>query len=310
MNNIVWYSGKNNYRKFTLNINKLDVNRHEFITELMDVDTENNDIHTLFYDLLKIRQTKTVEVLYSGGMDSECVLRSCIMQKIPVRAVTGRWVSNNYPINTHDLYYAEKFCRENNVEHKIIDLDVKKFFENGDHIKYIKPYYVWQSHVATHMWLFEQASGFPVFGGEYSWPWYPEKKLSPPKIIFMSYERFLKDNNIHGIGNMLGASLDVELTFIKNHLEVMRSKPINFYAGDAANITNFKRDLFQHMNFGKLEPRMKNYGWELVDTDIINIHKYTDMLIEDYGFALESNIIWNKKIAAVLGCEPGSNNRN
>ena len=291
MTKIIWQSGKNDYRKFTLDVNKIDINRHEFTTELLDVETTNiDDVHTLFYDLLKIRQTKTVEVLYSGGMDSECVLRSCLLQKIPVRALTARWMVKGYPVNTHDLYYAEKFCRENDVEHKIVDLDVEKFFENGDFIAYNKPYYIWQSHVATHLRLFEQSTGFPVFGGEYSWPWNPEKIVSPPKLIFMCYDRFIKDKGIHGIGNMLGGSLDIEMTFIRNHLEVMKSKPNGFYSGDAANITTFKRDLFSHMKFGTMEPRMKNYGWELVDTNIINIHKYTDVLVEEYGFPLESVI--------------------
>ena len=55
------------------------------VTELLDVPFESNrNITDIFNDHLSIRQTKYVEVLYSGGLDSELVLLSCLKNKIPV----------------------------------------------------------------------------------------------------------------------------------------------------------------------------------------------------------------------------------
>lgn len=310
MNNIVWYSGKKNYRKHTLELNYFEPKIHNFTTELLDVSLDQYaNIHDIFYDNLSVRQTKTVDVLYSGGMDSECVLRSCIINKIPVRAITGRFIVKGYPLNTHDLYYAEKFCRENNIEQKIVDLEVDKFFENGNHVDYLKPYNIWVAHVATHFWLFEQCTGFPVLGGEYSWPWNHEKVLSPHKLLFMCYDRFLYDKNIHGIGNMLSHSLESNIFFIKEHLATMASKEPGYYRGEDNKIPIFKQALMRRMGFGNLELRMKNYGWDMISKDIFDIHKYTDELIDDYGKSF-AEIKWNLTIGRVMNGEPGSNKRH
>ena len=72
MSNIIeWNVGLNNYKKCTL---ELGENNHKFTTELLDVPFESNrNITDIFNDHLSIRQTKYVEVLYSGGLDSELV---------------------------------------------------------------------------------------------------------------------------------------------------------------------------------------------------------------------------------------------
>ena len=81
---ITFYSGRSNYKKHTLENNR-------FTTELVDVDLMGLDnIHDIFAEHLQARQSRTVEVLYSGGLDSEAVLASCVKSHIPVRAVTMR----------------------------------------------------------------------------------------------------------------------------------------------------------------------------------------------------------------------------
>ena len=114
MENIIeWNVGLNGFKKCML---ELGENSHKFTTELLDVPFEpNRNITDIFNDHLSNRQTKYVEVLYSGGLDSELVLLSCIKNKIPVIAITLVIKIDGMIINTHDLYYAEKFCRENNL---------------------------------------------------------------------------------------------------------------------------------------------------------------------------------------------------
>jgi len=196
---IIWQDGINNYKKYTHDINT-DTKVHFFNTELLKVPDHNYiSLSEYCVDALQNRTTKFVDVLYSGGLDSELVLTLCLQHKIPVRAVTMRLVVNGYPINTHDLYYSEKFCRSNKVEHILIDLDVERFFESGRHYNYLKPYLITEPHVATHFWLLEQCDGFPILGGEYSWPWASKPLLSPHRHQYSCYDKFLVDNNIDGI---------------------------------------------------------------------------------------------------------------
>lgn len=308
METLVWHSGKNNYRKHTFTKNFYANQRHNFVTELLDVEMcEYESIHHIFYDDLQKKQTKTVEVLYSGGMDSEIVLRSCLINKIPVRALTGKFVCDGYALNTHDLYYAEKFCRQNNIEQKIIEIDVKKFYENGEHIKLLTPYNVYLAHVAVHFHIFQQSTGFPVLGGEYSWPQHKSNIISPHRLPAIIYDKFLQDNGISGIGCMLSHSIEANCLFIKNHLEIMNSKDDNYYRGGShEKIGIFKKDLHKHLGFGDLELRIKNYGWDMVPSKIFNLHKYSDSLYEIVGSTKEY-IIWNQQIASALNNLPGSN---
>lgn len=301
---VTWGSGINEYRGHSLN-----TETHTYNTSLQDVETSDlTDINQLFNEVLTVRQTKTVEVLYSGGMDSECVLRSCIINKIPVRAITMRLLVNDYPINTHDLYYSEKFCREQGIVQKLIDLHVDKFFEGGDHLKYLRPYAITEPHVATHFWLFEQCAGYPVLGGEYSWPWSTGAIVSPHRHEYSCYDKFLNDNNIPGIGSMLSHSLDINLSFIRNHLALMQRFPAGHYRGSSKQIPMFKRDLFSLIGLGDFELRLRSYGWENISPAIFNKNKYKIELIKEFGVT-HSSISWGTKVAEALGGEPGSNTK-
>jgi hypothetical protein len=118
MENVIeWNVGLNQFKKCTLELGEYF---HKFTTELLDVPFEyGRNITDIFNDHLSNKQTKYVEVLYSGGLDSELVLLSCIKNGTPVIAITLVIKIDDMIINTHDLYYAEKFCRENNISHKL-----------------------------------------------------------------------------------------------------------------------------------------------------------------------------------------------
>ena len=283
---IFWYEGENNYRLLSLLGNV-------FTTELLDVPISNRPVLQIFNDILSQRQTKTVDVLYSGGLDSECVLSSCLINKIPVRAVTMRLLVNGCPMNTHDLYYSEKYCREHGIEQKIVDLNVKDFFDNGKHLEYLLPYKIEEPHVATHFWLFEQCEGFPVIGGDYSWPWQDRSRISPHRLSYSCYNRFLKDKGIHGIGNMLGHNLEANLQFMKAHL-------INH---NPSMINRTKRAAFEYLGLGNFELRFRSYGWE--HAHIMNKSQYKIELLKEIGI-IKNRIIWNTVVGTVLN-GPGSN---
>lgn len=300
-----WYNGHNDYQKITFDINE-ETKEHAFHLELLDVPTSNADSITDIFNIhLSETKGRVVEVLYSGGSDSEITLIHCVRNNIPVRAITMRLLVNGCAINTHDLYYSEKFCRENNVEHVIIDLYADKFFTNGDHIPYLAPYKIVTPHVATHFWLFEQCSSFPIIGGDYTWPWHNNLILSPQRHPFACYSKFLADKKIDGIGGMLNYSLESNMKFVKKHLEVYDKK---FHDGKSLKIPKLKQDLFESLGFGKLERRLRSYGWEGVNPDVFNIKMYGEDLIDRFGTTI-SRITWNEKMAAALGSEPGSNDK-
>ena len=299
MSNIIeWNVGLNNYKKCKL---ELGENNHKFTTELLDVTFESNrNITDIFNDHLSIRQTKYVEVLYSGGLDSELVLLSCIKNSIPVIAITLVIKIEGLIINTHDLYYAEKFCRENNITHKLVELYADKFFQNGEHLAYLTPYYIIEPHVATHLWLVEQCNYFPILGGD--WPWVhnhiENKVISPLRLEFSSYERFMKDKGIYGIGNMVGYSLESTCKLIQIHLD-------NHISGEA--VSNVKSHMYQTM-YPELQPRLRSYGWENHKTSKLNLLTYKIELIRQLKSTIPV-IKWNNTIKTLLNTSTNENDK-
>jgi hypothetical protein len=299
MSNIIeWNVGLNNYKKCTL---ELGANTHKFTTELLDVPFEyDRDITDIFNDLLLHRQTKYVEVLYSGGLDSELVLLSCIKNSIPVIAITLVIKIEGLIINTHDLYYAEKFCRENDITHKLIELDADKFFQNGEYLRYLRPYYITEPHVATHLWLIEQCNYFPIIGGDWPWPHthISEKVLSPFRLEFSSYERFMADKGINGIGNMISYSLESSYKLIEIHLN-------NHIPGET--ISNFKSRMYQVM-YPELNPRLKSHGWEHHKTKSFNLMNYKIELLRQLKPTIPV-IKWNNTIKTLLNTQANENEK-
>lgn len=303
-NQVIWYDGQDNYKKHTLTLNT--GKKHEYVLELLDkpVSSKLRSLSEILEDILSMRKSKTVEILYSGGLDSEIILKVCQIKNIPFKVITMRLLINGYPINTHDLYYSEKYCRENNIKQNVIDLDVINFFENGVFVNYLKPYYAIMPHVATHFWLLEQCNSFPVISGDYSWPWTHKPILSPHRYYYSLYDKYLKDKNIDGIGNILNYSLELNSLFIKTHLEIQRQK--NFET-DLRSIPAFKRELIYQLGLGKPEIRLRSYGWENIPVEVFDIKKYMNHMIELVGVT-NHNIKWNNLIGELIGGTSGSNN--
>jgi len=306
----IWYSGQDNYLKNTF-ITDDETNKHTYEIEILEEGIpiqENRSIYEVYNDLLAVRQTKTVQVLFSGGLDSELTLHACLKNKIPVEAVTLRLKGYGITLNTHDLYHSGEYCRRHSVKQIIIDLDAVSFFENGLHRPYLDKYKIFTAHIATHFWLFEQCTGFPVIGGEYTWPWSGTGStaiISPTRHLFTQYDRFLTENNIHGIGSMQNRSFELNALVTKAHIDYMRSHPENKL--DELGVIRLKQGIHHLLGNTNAEPRPRAFGWEQVRA-IWDIKKEMDKLEKEYGETV-SSIKWGPRFAKILGGEPGTNNR-
>jgi hypothetical protein len=95
-----WFSGIDNYRKHTLTFGE---NSNTFTLELLDVESRGvSTIHDAF-EMHLSGANLPIEVLYSGGVDSECIIKVCLDRNIPVKAVTLRLLVTGVPINVRDL---------------------------------------------------------------------------------------------------------------------------------------------------------------------------------------------------------------
>lgn len=292
-----WSYGKENYRKCSL---EYEGNEKVFTTTILENEFEpNRDIDSIFYDHLANRQTKIVDLLFSGGADSVLVASSCLRNKIPVNIITMNIKISGITINHRDLYYSDKFCRENSIPQKIITFEVFDFFKSGEYLEYLAPYQITEPHVATHFWLIEKCQNFTVMCGD--WPWVmchlPEKMLSPIRLDYSNYDRFMQSKNIPGIGNMIGHSFESTCYFIAKHIE-----KFNDHFGNLG-VSKLKQDMY---NLDEI--RLRSYGWEECPKDLFNIRNVKRNAMEKFGI-YKNRIIWGEKIKQLLNTSKTTNDK-
>jgi len=288
---IEWTTGVDGFKKHTLDETffTTTISEPEFIP--------NRNIDSIFADHL-IGCNGVVEVLYSGGLDSEIVLASCLRNKIPVEAMTMVIKVRGAITNVVDLYYSEKFCRENNVKQNIFYLDATEFYESGKYLEYLRPFQITEPHVASHFWLIDQCQNYPVVGGD--WPWVQahreQKILSPFKLAFSSYERFMTAKGINGIGNMISHSYESCYYFMKKHIEEYEN----------GNDTFHTVPFMKYRMYGLTEPRLKSYGWEDCPRNVFDITRYKIELLKLLGVP-KSKIVWGNKTSKLLNTNATEN---
>jgi hypothetical protein len=280
-----WATGLNGYKKHTLDATK-------FSTTITECEVETGrEIHQIFNDHLAGRQTSKVEILYSGGTDSELVLLSCIKNNIPFEVMTMVIQTNGLILNTTDLYYSEKFCRQHDIKQNLFYFDPIEFYESGRYFDYLLPYNIDEPHVASHFWLIEQCSNYPIIGGDWPWVQMHRRVLSPSRLSYNSYEKFMQSKGITGIGNMVGYSFESSCKFIELHMK--------HYTNDIP-VPYLKQKMYD------IEPRLRSYGWEQSSPDIFNIKKYKVELLKKIGM-IKPEITWGNKIATLIGSRTNTN---
>lgn len=295
----VWKSGLNQFIEKRLEI---EDNNRIFTLKINENEFEpNRKIDDIFFDHLKERGTKKVEVLYSGGTDSELVLKSCINNKISVEAFTLIIKIKNAIVNVSDVYYSEKFCRENNIKQNTFVLNIEDFYLNDKYISYIEPYNICYFHVASHFWLLEKCNSFPIVGGD--WPWVQyfanPKVLSPQRLDYNIYDLFMKDKKIIGIPNMISHSYESCYKFIKLQLENSKEEDQHFLT------SSFLKERMYNFT----EPRIKSYGWENCPKQLFNTVLVNYKLRIKYK-KVENTIVWGEQIKKLINTNVNSNNKH
>lgn len=101
-----------------------------------------------------------ITVLFSGGVDSEVVVRSFVEAGIPINVAVMRFKDD---LNAHDISYAIETCRELKISPTFYDLDLLAFWKD-DYLPYAHLTRCFSPQLITTMWLIDQIKGFVVLG--------------------------------------------------------------------------------------------------------------------------------------------------
>jgi len=105
-------------------------------------------------DILKDKQD--VNIALSGGLDSQFMLYCCLELNKNITLFTYRSLWEDVVINSSDVYNTEQLAKKFNLEHHIIDIDLKKFFDNLEHFKYSKDFFNTSPQISVHFHFIKQ----------------------------------------------------------------------------------------------------------------------------------------------------------
>jgi hypothetical protein len=146
--------------------------------------------------------TDKIVILFSGGVDSEIMLRSFLDIGVIPNVVIARY-ENDY--NIYDVSYAITICSILNVPYKIIDLNLQKFYENdAERLSDIAQ--IDRPRCLPYCKLLEMVDGFPVMGASDLTPWRTTNDYSTTGTWMMrcwehdiGWSKFLREINKPGI---------------------------------------------------------------------------------------------------------------
>ena len=110
--------------------------------------------------LIRDSFTGPLTVMFSGGADSEIVLRSFHDQGIPTKVAICQFANN---LNIHDVSYAVVCCQQLDIPFDLIPLDIAKFLD-GAFWPYAEATQSRSPELCSTMWLADQVDGVPVMG--------------------------------------------------------------------------------------------------------------------------------------------------
>jgi len=216
-------------------------------------------------------------ILFSGGLDSEIVIRSFIDSKKPFKIVVNKF-SNNF--NSHELFYVEKFLNSYNLTADYIDIDVETWLESNEALAMAEiskcPYSEMLPTMKLIDHVYYQMNGVPVLGnGDFYASIIDNQWMYVEFEYILSWMRYCVAKKIVGAINFFQQTPEIVLAMGKDPLV---TKTIN--DGFKPNLRSTKYMIYQKY-WNDVEIRQKFNGAEKIQTlcdKINNSHliKYSD----------------------------------
>ena len=223
-----------------------------------------------------------IDIMLSGGKDSEVVVRSFFEQGITIRVNIIKFKNS---LNNHDIKDAFITCKKLQITPVIHEIDILNFLEN-DYKEYAEKS---QTFHATHFvltWLLERLKGFPIMG------------FGVPHIVNEHYQRYIytdttgrirhrkMPSDIVGTEWKYKVSENLQLPMLKFLIKNKKPGVVHFFSYTPELLVSYYNDKFfqdflSHPNpgvikdtnkfkimekhFPKLQQKSKLHGYEHID---------------------------------------------
>jgi hypothetical protein len=160
-----WYSWSYNDRLFDRQTGH-DTFNTKFTSITKPVGTFKEELLNAARSSMDHCNSKPV-ILFSGGVDSEIMLRAFLDIGVTPEIVIARY-ENDY--NIYDVSYAVTICSILNIPYRILDMNLQKFYEN-DAERLSELSQIDRPRALPYCKLLEKVDGFPIMGASDLSPW-------------------------------------------------------------------------------------------------------------------------------------------
>jgi hypothetical protein len=263
----------------------------------VNIDPPKKQVRTYFEETLTAleyvhaNKVGKFHLLYSGGLDSEYVARCLLHLKMNFNIVIIRLKNNidgSY-YNDHDTVYAFDFCKNNNINPIIYELDFNKFVDSGKIVEIATSVECCVSAIPGTLQVANQIDGFTLMGNDPPYlrydqtrdKWYLEELQYIHSIL-----RFYKKNNLNGCPFILSYTAEMMLAFLLDPkiVELGNNRLSGRRGSNSSKSHVFNRESnfnMEHYNF-TVGNRVKFTGYENVYREEISNHPNLKIFDEEF----------------------------
>lgn len=245
------------------------------------------------------RQGLPIDILFSGGMDSEITLRSFLEIKVPFNVHFVDYKG----YNVYDKRWAIKICEFLKVKLNIHNLDIEKFWQSEECLQIANLSKCVSPQLISQQWLMGQVDGIPILGAGECYTARTDISMQKKEVTenrnytnvdwvlverekIASWYRYLISKNKPGIPGFFQYTPEMMLSFLED--PISEELHNNKRKGKLSNSTSKFDICFKY--WPELKKRFKKTGFEdLRDEDFI-LRKELMNLYEDYHYEYWSEV--------------------
>lgn len=252
-------------------------------------------------------KNNTLWLALSGGVDSECMAQAFIAAQINFCVAICRFKGG---YNDFDIQYAISFCKKNKISYQIFELDIFKFYENNEHLKYGKKYGCNSPQLTAHMKFIESVPGAVVCA------WNPpclrlcNSKISVvlPTDRYIAFDRFYRDKHIPGTYFFFLYTAELFYSFLRMSLyqDIFFKKTSNSHRLLSIDDYVFKCKVYTDSGF-TISPRKAKYtGFEKIKEFYGKLHQREQDPVYEELFRYPLQQIRPDPIDVIVSLDPES----
>jgi hypothetical protein len=206
------------------------------------------------------QESRIPVILFSGGLDSEIVIRAFIDSGRPFRVAVNRFAGD---LNSHELYYAERFLTEQGLTAEYLDIDIAAWLDSEESLAMAALSHCPYSEMLPTMKLIEHVysnmQGVPVLGnGDFYARIVDDQWQYVEFEYILAWMRYCVAREIPGAINFFQQTPEIVLAMAKDPL-IMRT----IKEGIEPNLRSTKYEIYKQ-HWPDIEIRIKFNGAEKI----------------------------------------------